>query len=99
MRPSTLRPPARLRRAARTGRTVRTVQDRLDPGYRRALPVRAVLVLDPAERQRALQAAEQDPDVEWVLEEFDGRAFVPRGVVRGPAARRAFLDGGFPPGP
>ena len=72
------------------------MQDRLEAGYRRALPVRAVLVLDPEERERALQAAEQDPDGEWVLEEFDGRAFVPCGVVRGPAARRAFLDGGGP---
>ena len=70
------------------------MQDHLQPGYRRALPAQAVLVLDPQERERALQAALEDPDGEWVLEEFDGRAFQPRGVVRGPQARRAFLDGG-----
>jgi len=70
------------------------VQERLQAGYRRALPVRAVLVLDPQEREAARQAAEADPDAEWVLEEFDGRAFQPRGTVRGAQARRAFLDGG-----
>ena len=67
--------------------------EHLGPGYRRALPVPPLISVDAAQRAAMLARALQDPDQQWLLEEFDGRAFHERGVVRGAQARTAFLAG------
>lgn len=75
------------------------MDERLRPGYRRAVPTPPILVLDAEERARALQAAVADPQQQWRLEEFDGSVFVPQGQVRGTQARARFLAGTPDPGP
>lgn len=67
--------------------------DEFATGYRRAVPVDQILVLDPVARRSALEAAVADPAREWRVEEFDGRRYVPVATVRGPAARAAWLRG------
>lgn len=69
----------------------------LGRGARRALPVPPVVGVDPHERAERARRALEEPDREWVLQEFDGRTYVTRGRVRGPAARQAYLDGGVRP--
>ena len=64
---------------------------------RRALPVPPVVGVDPEERAESARRALEEPDREWVLQEFDGRTYVTHGTVRGPAARQAYLDSGAQP--
>ena len=69
-------------------------QDRppLERGGRRALPVPPVIALSDDERARLLAEAQSDPEREWLLQEFDGRAYVTVARVRGPRAREAHLQ-------
>lgn len=70
----------------------------LQPGYRRALPIPPLLLVDPQERQAALARALVDPAQDWLLQEFDGRVFRDHGRVRGPAARADYLRSADPHG-
>ena len=68
-------------------------EQHLGPGYRRALPVPPLISVDADDRAARLRQALQDPDQQWLLQEFDGRVFEARGTVRGPSARVEFLAG------